>query len=346
MSPPVPVGVVANPASGRDVRRLLAAAGTSTPEEKASIVRRVVLGAADVGARRFVFLPESAGIVRRATDTLPPHVEREVLSFERHLDERDSTRAAELLRDEGCGVVVVLGGDGTNRAVVKGWADAPLLPLSTGTNNAFPEFVEATVAGTAAGLLVTGAVRLDEVAERAKVVLVEIDGEAPDLALVDLVATTDPWVGSMELFDPDRLVAAVLTRAEPASVGFSAVGGLLHPTRPADDHGLVVRFAPPASAPRRLRAPTAPGHHAELGIAGAEPLPPGDEVRLDGPCVLAFDGERRRVVPEGAGARVRVARTGPWVVRPTLALELAAQRGTFLARGAEWPVGHAGPDRR
>ncbi|HSL57681.1 MAG TPA: NAD(+)/NADH kinase [Acidimicrobiales bacterium] len=328
---PAPIGVVANPASGRDVRRLLAAAGTSTPEEKASIVRRVLLGAADVGARRFVFLPESAGIVRRATDTLAPEIEREVLSFERHLDERDSTRAAELLRDAGCAVVVVLGGDGTNRAVAKGWPDAPLLPLSTGTNNAFPEFVEATVAGVAAGLVSTGRVRLDEVAERAKVVVVEIDGEAPDLALVDLVATTDPWVGSMELFDPERLVAAVLTRAEPASVGFSAVGGLLHPTRPADERGLVVWFAPPDVAPRRLRAPTAPGHHAELGIASVDPLGLGDEVRIAGPCVLAFDGERRRAVPDGAHARVRVERTGPWVIRPTLALELAAARGTFLA---------------
>jgi hypothetical protein len=329
--PATPVGVVANPASGRDVRRLLAAAGTSTPEEKASIVRRVVLGAADVGARRFVFLPESAGIVRRATDTLPAGLERHVLAFERHLDERDSTRAAELMRDEGCGLVVVLGGDGTNRAVAKGWLDAPLLPLSTGTNNVFPELVEATVAGTAAGLVVTGAVHLDEVAEPAKVVLVDIEGEAPDLALVDLVATTDPLVGSMELFDPERLVAAVLTRAEPASVGFGAVGGLLRPTRPADDQGLVVRFAPPALAPRRVRAPTAPGHHADLGIAAADPLALGEEVRLDGPCVLALDGERRRAVPEGRRARVRVERAGPRVVRPTLALELAAERGTFLA---------------
>lgn len=97
------------------------------------------------------------------------------------------------------------------------------------------------------------------------------------------------------------------------------------------DQGLVVRFAPPALAPRRVRAPTAPGHHADLGIAAADPLALGEEVRLDGPCVLALDGERRRAVPEGRRARVRVERAGPRVVRPTLALELAAERGTFLA---------------
>jgi len=325
-----PVGIIANPASGRDVRRLLAAAGTSTPEDKASIVRRVVLGGIEVGVERFVFLPESAGIVRRAVDTITGP-ELEVLHLRRHLDERDSTAAAEMMRDAGCGVVVVLGGDGTNRAVVRGWPDAPLLPLSTGTNNAFPAFVEATVAGVAAGLVATGAVALTDVADRAKVVRVEIVGEAPDLALVDIVATSDRWVGSMELFDPDRLVLTVLARAEPASVGFSAVGGLLHPVRPADDAGLLVRFAPPAAAARRLRAPTAPGHHAALGIDEVRPLALDEAVELSGPCVLAFDGERRRVLGDGARAIVTVRRDGPWVIRPAAALELAATHGRFVS---------------
>ena len=45
--------------------------------------------------------------------------------------------------------IVVLGGDGTHRVVAAHCGDIPLLALSTGTNNAFPELREATVAGLA-----------------------------------------------------------------------------------------------------------------------------------------------------------------------------------------------------
>ena len=64
--------------------------------------------------------------------------------------------------------MLTLGGDGTNRAFALGWRDAPLLPISTGTNNVFPRFVEATVAGAAAGLVASGAVALRDVARQAK----------------------------------------------------------------------------------------------------------------------------------------------------------------------------------
>ncbi|MCM3016396.1 NAD(+)/NADH kinase, partial [Bacillus subtilis] len=55
-------------------------------------------------------------------------------------------------------VAIVLGGDGTHRAVAAHCGATPLVALSTGTNNAFPEHREATVAGVAAGLAATGAV--------------------------------------------------------------------------------------------------------------------------------------------------------------------------------------------
>ena len=64
----------------------------------------------------------------------------------------DTIRGARALAAANCVVVLTLGGDGTNRAFALGWRDAPLLPISTGTNNVFPRFVEATVAGAAAGL--------------------------------------------------------------------------------------------------------------------------------------------------------------------------------------------------
>ena len=55
------------------------------------------------------------------------------------------------MRAAGVEAIVVLGGDGTHRVVAKACGDAPLCALSTGTNNAFRELREATVAGLAAG---------------------------------------------------------------------------------------------------------------------------------------------------------------------------------------------------
>ena len=62
---------------------------------------------------------------------------------------QDTTAAAAEMERLGVGCVVVLGGDGTSRAVAKGIKKVPLLPLSTGTNNVYPEMLEGTVAGMA-----------------------------------------------------------------------------------------------------------------------------------------------------------------------------------------------------
>ena len=325
------IGLVANPRSGSDVRRVVAAAGSSTLDDKTNIVRRVVLAAREVVPdATFLHLGDPHALVRRATETMRGADVRQLdlpLSF----TEQDSVDAAAALREAGCDVVVVLGGDGTNRAVAKGWPDAPVIPLSTGTNNAFPVFVEPTVAGAAAGLVASGAVALDAVSRRAKLVHVEIDGDEPDIALVDAVAVADRFVGSLELFDPATMRMAVLTRAEPAAIGFAAVGGLLEPVSDADEGGLLVRFAPPGETPSLvLHAPTAPGHYADLPIAEVRRLAPDEPVTVRGLVLLAFDGERKRRVLHGVEAALRVRRDGPRVVDVRAVLQAAAASQHFV----------------
>ena len=56
----------------------------------------------------------------------------------------DSAEAARRFCTAGARCIIVLGGDGTVRAVSKGAGDVPLLPISTGTNNVLPSFVEGT----------------------------------------------------------------------------------------------------------------------------------------------------------------------------------------------------------
>ncbi|MBE0607788.1 MAG: NAD(+)/NADH kinase, partial [Dehalococcoidia bacterium] len=164
------VGLVVNPASGKDIRRLVASASVFDNREKLSIVRRAVLGAIAGGVDRFVYMPDCHGIVSAAVEDLGEDAVFERLPSPATDSALDTTRAAEQMRELGVGCVITLGGDGTNRAFALGWPEAPLVALSTGTNNVFPQMVEGTVAGAAAGLIASGKVPLREASRQVKLV--------------------------------------------------------------------------------------------------------------------------------------------------------------------------------
>lgn len=325
MAPPT-VAIIANPVSGRDVRRLLANAARSSIADKVTIVRRVAIGAVQAGAGRLLVLPDPHGICRRALSTLELDVDVEQVVVPRTHDERETIAAARWVRDAGADAVVTIGGDGTNRVFSIGWPDAPLVALSTGTNNVFPVQVEPTIAGAAAGLVASGALTLAAVARRAKAVGVEPGGQEPDIALVDAVLTSERVVGSRVPYAPDLLRLAVLAVAEPAAVGISPVGGLLDPVSPADDAALVVRFG----AGRTVTAPISPGLYADVPVAGWERIALGEVVEATGPGLLAFDGDRRRVVDDGVPVRFCVQRSGPMVIDVHAAMTAAATDGLYV----------------
>ncbi len=302
------IGLVANPASGKDIRRVTARASVFDNQEKSAMVRRCLVGIRAMGDAPIRYMPDPHHVAKRAVDELG--LDAEPLGIEIGAHVGDTIRAAEALR--GAAAVIVLGGDGTNRAFAKGWLDAPLIALSTGTNNAFPRMQEATTAGAAAGLLGTRRIPLPTIAEQAKAIHVDIEGEAPDLALIDAVLTRDRFVGARALDDPSRLVAALLTRADPAGVGMTSVGGFAKPLRPEDDAALALDFD--AGAPHGVLAALAPGRFERIGISRLRVVGLGEAVSWTGPGVLAFDGERERSLKPGQTATLRTARNGPWEV--------------------------------
>jgi len=162
------------------------------------MVRRCLIGLRAMSDAPIRYLADANRLVESALAELG--FDGESVDVETIGKAADTTNAAMAMR--GAGAVVTLGGDGTNRAFAKGWLDAPLIPLSTGTNNAFPVMREATTAGAAAGLLVSRRIPLEAVAKRAKVIHVDIEGEPPDLALIDAVLTHDRFVGARALDDP------------------------------------------------------------------------------------------------------------------------------------------------
>jgi predicted polyphosphate/ATP-dependent NAD kinase len=335
----ITLGIVANPASGKDVRRLVARASVFDNPEKQAIVRRLIAGMQSVLAGapwQVAYLDDAHGIVRRAlADVTDGSSEgggplaTPVMTAETG-SAIDTTRAAEALAELPSAVTVTLGGDGTNRAFALGWRDAPLIPISTGTNNVFPRLMEATVAGAAAALIASKAVPLEAVAEQQKVIRVAIEGERDDLALIDAVLVAERFVGARALLTPENLRSALLTIAEPAAVGITAIGGLISPLGSRADFGMHLEFAGEEGPDARIvNAPIAPGYYRPVRVTGHGTITFQQSLRCVGPGVLAFDGERERVLKPGQQATLMVERTGPRVVDAATTLRLAAERGCF-----------------
>ena len=323
------VGLVANPASGKDIRRLAGKASVFDNREKLAIVRRAVIGAIAAGARRFVYMSDSHGIVKQAIaeTTIPRGVRFEALPSSGTASAMDTIVAAEQMAQKDCAVVLVLGGDGTNRAFVRGWRDATLVSLSTGTNNVFPVMAEATVAGMALGLIAAGKVASRLVATQAKVIDVDIEEAEQDIALIDAVITRDAFIGAKALLDPSQLKEALLCRAEPAAVGITSLGGLVRPVSDKDDFGLHLTFA---KGGRQLLAPMGPGMFAKVEIGKTRLVKFDQAVKASGPSVIALDGERERVIAPGQRIEMRISRRGPWVVDLAATLQRAAKQKLFL----------------
>lgn len=324
------IGIVANPASGKDVRRLVARASVFDNREKCAIIRRALSGAINAGADQFAYLDDSHNIAGGALDELAEmgeNFDAIKVPCVQTSSVLDTIHGARSLQEHDPIVTLILGGDGTSRAFVKGWRDSVLLPLSTGTNNVFPRMSEATVAGAALGVVATGAVSLEEAAIPVKIIDVEIEGEDPDIALIDAVVTRDQFIGSRALLDGDAIERIFLTRAEPTAVGMTSVGGLVHPLPEEEDAGLHMTLG--ARGKQRVHAPIAPGMYETLRLKKLEVLGFDDVIEFEGPCVLAFDGEREREIQSGQGVKMRVSRSGPSVLDINKTMHLAASRKVF-----------------
>jgi predicted polyphosphate/ATP-dependent NAD kinase len=312
----------------------VAGASVFDNNEKQNIIRRVMIGASALGVTTFRYMPEPNQMAEQAADRLHGAVTVEAVKTPRTSSALDTEHATRAMRDEGCSMVVTLGGDGTNRAAARGWRDMPVIPISTGTNNVFPSMVEGTIAGMAAGLVASGAVPLDHVSRMSKTVTVEIEGGEDDLALIDAALLDGSFVGSRAIWTAGVLRSVVLTRADPAGVGLTSLGGLTQPVGSDDDSGLLVRCGEGKGS---VMAPVAPGLMESVPLSEVRRLQVGESVTVEGPGVLAFDGERERTLKPGQHATLTLKRDGPWLIDVRKTMNVAACNG--LLRGEEVTYG-------
>jgi hypothetical protein len=348
------VGIIANPAASKDIRRLVAQGRVVPDWEKVNILRRVMLGLQAVGIRRVLAMPDSSHLATRARDDSHLSLVMDVLKMPTFHTEEDTVRAAATMAEMGVACLVTLGGDGTNRAVAKGLrlrmnaenrscTSLPLVAISTGTNNVFPAMVEGTLAGLAAGLVAQELVDLQKVSVVSKTLEVYLDGRYRDLALIDVALSRERFVASRAIWDLNTIYEVFLTRAEPTSIGLSAVGARLQPVSLADEGGLYYRLAASPSNPLSISdgegaggeatmvlAPIAPGVIPLVPIAHWRRIAAGERVPVERrQCTVALDGERTFAVSPHQQLEMVVRRNGPRVVQVEAALREAAERGVF-----------------
>ncbi|MDF1643613.1 MAG: NAD(+)/NADH kinase [Pseudomonadales bacterium] len=327
------VGIIANPMSGRDGRRLAARASSVPHESKRLQITRAVVGAIAAGADHIVVVNEPRRISSGAVENLTLNAHFTYLDVNITHNAAETIDAVEQMKALDCKALIVLGGDGTNRIVAKAWPNAPIVPISTGTNNVFPLMVEATLGGMAAGLVASGKLPLEDAGQPSKVVRIEIEGEPEDVALIDAVFLINDIIGNAMPYESDSIRHIILARAEPASVGISPVGGLLCPSNAEDEFGVEVRCCDHGEGGKLLLAPISPGLFRSLHVKSAEKLELGKVVEITGPGILAFDGDRERVLEPGQKAYVRVVRDGPHVIDVHKTLQLAAERELLSGLG-------------
>lgn len=320
------IGIIANPASGKDIRRIVAHGSTFDNHEKINIVRRVLLAASDLGVERVRYMPDLFGIVPRAADGIELRCALEPLPMLVLGNPGDSTEAAQRFADLNVGAIVTLGGDGTNRVVAKGCGTVPLMPISTGTNNVFPRMVESTLAGIATALVATGAT--PEAIERQPKLDIYVDGEFRDIALMDVVLSAHQWVGARALWDASHLTEVVVSRIVPSAIGICSIGSLLFPEAAKSASGAHIAIGEGGA---NLLAPVAPGLLRQIPVQSKTLLETGERVSFRPAAgTIALDGEREIEVKRTHQIAVELSREGPYTIDIDRAISTAAVAGRFL----------------
>lgn len=330
------VGIIANPASGKDIRRVVSHALTFDNPQKVNVVRRIVLALHTFGVTRVEIMPDLYGIGTRALHGLKdqPEIQSMTTIVDMNLEgtAEDTLAAARYFREAGAGCIIVLGGDGTTRVTAKESGNVPLLPISTGTNNVVPLFVEGTIAGLAGAFVASSdSAAQRELCFRHKKLVVTVNGDEVDSALVDVAVVVGQFAGARAVWEVNRLRQVFVTRTVPVNIGLSAAVGVLRSIRPTDPWGAGLTIAPDATEQEQVNVPIAPGRFVPIGVGEIITLEADKPCPITGerPAVLALDGERELELVPGDEASVTLNLEGPWIVDVEKTLKKAVETNAF-----------------
>lgn len=333
------LGVIANPYSSRDIRRVVACASTIQNTERANIVVRVIAALSVAGVDKVYIMPDKSGLcaqiirslhaIKLDGKTTLPDIEYLDIPITETVE--DSEKAAEKMASFSVDAILVLGGDGTHRAVSKYIKDIPMACVSTGTNNAFPHFHEATLVGMALGLVINNLVPESHSLRKNKILKIYRNKAFFDIALVDVAVTDDHWIGARALWRSNELKEIFLSFCEPSAIGMSAIGGLMSPTTRDEMQGLHITLSQKNTKKHSLNVPIAPGLFEQIDIESYSPMNLSDPIRVKTKHgVLALDGEREIEFTASDDIHVTLSDEGPVSIKVNETLDFAARQGVFI----------------
>lgn len=326
------LGIIANPASGKDIRRLVSHATVVDNNEKINIVKRIILGAQGYGVEKIFIMPDTFLIGYKVIEDLTVSGELKIpvsiLNMKVEGNLNDTTNGAKIMEEEGVNCIVVLGGDGTNRAAAKAIVKTPLISVSTGTNNVYPEMLEGTVVGMTAAAITAKSCDLGVTCRKDKRIEIFLEDELIDIALVDCVISKQTFIGSKAIWDMGDIVEVIVSRAHPASIGFSTLIGVNMIIKEDDDFGAAMKMN---TGEAKSIAPVAAGtlkeifHHMPKKIELNEEYIFNPDYRGS----IALDGEREIIFKAGDKFKFKITRNGPFRVNIKRTLEEAQKNGFF-----------------
>lgn len=324
------IGIVMNPNSGKDVRRLVSHATGFNNNEKINIVLRIILALKAFGKHRVYLMPDGYYLSTKVLEILKSQQKNdnvEIINMAVNENHTDTTEFVRQMGIKGCDVVVVLGGDGTSRAAAKVAQDIPIISVSTGTNNVFPDVLEGTVVGIAAAAIAQGIVTTSNAANRCKKINIYKNGEYIDLALIDAVISGRTYVGSKAIWDLDDMEQIIVTQCHPGTIGFSALVGAYEIVKPEDDCGYILELGNDNS----YKGAIAAGIIQDFSIKNGRKLNNQQlyTFRAQKNGVVAVDGEREIPFKKDDLLGFKIDRTGPYKVDVYKTISLAQKKGFF-----------------
>lgn len=332
------IGIIANPSSGKDIRRLVAQATVFDNMEKVNIVKRILSVIYTAGLSDVYMMPDAFHISQRVSDDIKKSMKVDFdiknLDIDFSNDQYDSTQAAKLLCEKGASCIITLGGDGTNRAVAKACGEVPLIPVSTGTNNVFPIMLEGTMAGLAAVVAERDCTRHYLKVTRRKRLNIYKNNKFVDIALIDAAITDDMFIGARALYDPEALSELIVTVAKPDCLGMSAIAGSVCPVEDNEKYGLYVEMG--QNGKLETWVPMAPGMINKIKFTKFRKICPGERIKIKArEGMIALDGEREVSFNNDDKVEVELTLKGPNVIDIHESLKAASEGGFFIEEGGE-----------
>lgn len=326
------IGIIVNPFSGKDIRRATTRAANVGNVEKRQKVIRIIEAMKQFNIEKVYLMHDSydlnasiAGTINNEKDS---SIRVELVSPYLTDEPEDTIRAVEIMKGKSINCIIALGGDGTCRLIAKTDINVPLIPLSTGTNNVYPEFWEGSTVGVAASYIAKHGAN-SNMGLQSKRIEVYINNKFVDISLVDAAVTKVDYIGTKAIFGTDELDEVIVSRCAPELIGLSALIGGIKVSEEADDFGYRMKLCDHGgcSAFSSMNS----GELIKVTYSELEKMDLGAEYTCcpDHDGTIALDGERTLMFNKGDEIKFVITRKGPFKADVKKTLREAVKNNFF-----------------